>query len=474
MVTLDIEDTSIKIMVVRGRRVETAVSLPLEPGLVHDGVVTDTATVSRRIAELLSAQGIKEKRAVVSISGIHSIYRTVPIPKLPKNLLDEAARREAERVMPVPLNELYTSWQAISMSDIETILCIIGLPLNTVDAMLDTLRQAGLQPEAMDVRPLALARVADERDAIIINVQQSGFDIVVMVDGIPELLRSVPFPASAVSVPDKISQVKEEMERTVAYHNSSHKDNPITNYTAAFVSGEMGDMLAGTIEYRVKPLPQLLSYADSLNTNEYATNIGLALKPIRADINQTRVNINVTPEVYLPKPFPIIQIVSWAFILVAIAVLLLLGISTLQTVRQTQLLQANVNSAQTQVEVRQGTEAILKQLQKKVDDAKKTRDSFKPLLDSATEQRAEVNGDLSTATSLLPGIIDPESISYNQSTTKSGTTYILTITGTSPDETTIVNYVRDLTNSGQFSEVLISDMREVAFNRWNFTLTTKR
>jgi type IV pilus assembly protein PilM len=473
MVTLDIEDTSIKMMVVRGRRVDTAASLPLEPGLVHDGVVIDTATVSRRIAELLSAQGINEKKVAVSISGIHSIYRTVNIPKLPKNLLDEAVRREAERVMPVPLNELYTSWQAIPMSDIETTLCIVGLPRNTVDAMLDTLRQAGLQPESMDVRPLALVRVADERDAIIVNVQQTGFDIVVMIDGIPELLRSLPFPAGATSVPDKIAEAKEELERTVAFHNSTHKESPITNYTAAFVSGELGEMLAGTIEYRVKPLPQLLSYADSLNTSEYVTNIGLALKPMRADINQTRVNINVTPEAYLPKPFPIIQIVSWAFILVAIAVILMLAVSTLQTVRQTQLLQANVNNAQTQIQVRQGTEATLKQLQTKITEAEQTRDSFKPPLDSAKEQRAKVNSDLSKATSLLPGIVELNSISYSQSTTKGETSHSLTITGISPDDTSIVNYVRDLTNSGQFSEVLISDMSEMQLNEWKFTLTLK-
>jgi len=34
MVTLDFEDTFIKIMAVSGRRVEAAASLPLEPGLV--------------------------------------------------------------------------------------------------------------------------------------------------------------------------------------------------------------------------------------------------------------------------------------------------------------------------------------------------------------------------------------------------------------------------------------------------------
>jgi len=465
MITLDIEDSSIKMMVVRGRRVETAMSLPLEPGLVHDGVVIDTTSVSRRIAELLSAQGIKEKKAVVSVSGIHSIYRTVNIPKLPKNLLDEAALREAERAMPVPLNELYTSWQAISMSDIETTLCIVGLPRNTVDAILDTLRQAGLQPEAIEVRPLAIARVADERNAIIVNVQQNGFDIVVMVDSIPELLRSLPFPTSAESIADKISAAKEELERTVVFHNSSHKENPIANHTAAFISGELGEMLAGTIEYRVKTLPQLLSYSGSLNANEYATNIGLALKLMRADINQTQVNINALPQVYLPKPFPIIQIVSWAFILVAIAVILVLAVSTLQAFRQTQLLQAQVNSAQAEIQRRQGTEAAMAQLQTKITEAEETRDFFKPPLDSAEQNRAKVNGDLSKATSLLPGIVELTSITE--------TINSLIISGMSPDETTIVNYVRELRNSGRFSEVLISDMRERQFNEWQFTLTLK-
>ena len=92
MVTLDIEDTSIKLMVVKGKQVETAASLPLEPGLVHDGVIINPATVSQRITELMAAHGISEKKVVVSISGIHSIYRVVNVPKLPKNLLDEAAQ----------------------------------------------------------------------------------------------------------------------------------------------------------------------------------------------------------------------------------------------------------------------------------------------------------------------------------------------------------------------------------------------
>jgi type IV pilus assembly protein PilM len=464
MVTLDIEDTSIKMMVVRGKQVETAASLPLEPGLVHDGVIMDPATVGRRIGELLSAHGINEKKVVVSISGIHSIYRVVNIPKLPKNLMAEAAKREMERLMPVPLNELYTSWQAINVSDIDTVICLVGMPRSTVDAMLETLCQTGLQPEVMDVRPLALARVADERDALIINVQPFGFDIVVMIDGIPELLRSLPFPADAASPDEKIAEVKEELERTVGFYNSSHKGSEITNRMAVFISGELGEMLAGTLEYRGKPLPQLLMYTDSLNTSEYAANIGLALRQTRVDISPARVNLNVTPEMYLPKPFPIIQLVSWAFIVVAIVFLFLFGIQTLQKYRGTMALQTQVSSIQSQVQTEQGTESAVKQLQTQIDAAKKAGAVFKPPLDSAKAQRAKVNGDISTITSLLPGIIDVTSISYDTG---------ITITGTAPDDTTIVDYVRALRNSNQFSQVLISSMKETEFNLWQFSLTLK-
>lgn len=473
MVTLDIEDTYIKLMVVRGRQVETAASLPLEPGLVHDGVIVNPSIVGRHISELMAANGVTDKRVVVSISGIHSIYRTVNVPKLPKKLLDEAAMREAERVMPVPLNELYTSWQAINLSDIETVICLVGMPRNTVDAMLEALRQAGLQPEVMDVRPLALSRVADERNAVIINAEQIGFDIVVMMDGIPELIRSLPFPAGTSSPDDKVAEVKEELERTVAFYNSSHKGSQITSTMAAFVSGELGDMLAPTLEHRVKPLPQLLAYTDSISTSEYAANIGLALRQVRADARSAQVNLNVTPQAYIPKPFPLIQLISWAFILVAMALLLLFGISTLQNYRETSALQNQVNGIRSQVLARQGTETAIKQLQTKIETARKQGDTFTKPLTSYKAQRAEVNSDLSKVTSMLPGIIALSSINYSSQSGTASALPIWTVSGNSPDDSTIVDYVRDLRNSEQFSEVLITNMNEQEYNEWQFTLTLK-
>lgn len=464
MITLDIEDACIRMMVVKGRRVEKAASLPLEPGLVENGVVVDTAAVSQRINELMAAHGVAEKQVVASISGLHSIYRLVTTPRLPGRMLDEAARREISRVMPVPLEELYTTWQAIATSDIETVICLVGIPRNTVDAVLETLHQAELESRVMDIRSLALARIADEKDAIIVNVQALSFDIVVMVDGIPQLLRSLPFPARDISKPDKVAVIKEELDRTVTFYNSSHKANPITANIAAFVSGELKEMLAEALGYPVKPLPELLAYPEGFDASEYAINIGLALKQVKVGISQARVNINVVPEAYLPKPRPIIEVVSWAFVVAAIAVLIPLATLTSQELRQTSALQAQVNDAQLQFQIKQGTEAALEELQAEADEAKAARDAFQLPLSCSEAQREKVNLDLGKVTSLWPGTIDLKSIDYEES---------LEISGTAPDEATILNYARALRDTGRFSEVLVSDMEEVEYNEWDFTLTLK-
>ena len=463
MFTLDIEDTCIKMMVVKARRVEIAATLPLEPGQVEDGVVVDKAAVSQRIKELMAAHGVAERQVVVSISGIHSIYRVASLPRLPKGLLSEAARREMERVMPVPLSELYTSWQALPVSDIEIAVCLVGLPRNTIDAMLETLHEAGLESRVMDIRPLALARVTDEKDALVINVQPASFDIVVMVDGIPELLRSLPFPPGDISVPDKVAAVKEELDRTVTFYNSSHEGHPITANTAAFVSGDLSEMLAEALGYPVKPLPEWLSYPEGFVASEYAANIGLALKQGGIGRSQVRVDINVMPEAYLPKPRPIVEIVSWAFVVIAVAVLVPLAILTQREFRETSALQAQVDAAQLQVQVREGTKADVEELQAQVAQAKAATAVFEQPLDDFEAQRERVNRDLSKVTSLLPGTIDLNSIDYGDED--------LEISGTAPDEAAILSYCRSLRDTGRFSEVLVSDMHEVEYNEWNFTLT---
>ena len=94
-VTLFIEDTAIKLLEARGRQVKKWAKLPLEPGLVSDGVILDEDQVADKLKELLELQGVKARKVTAGLSGFNSVYRLVSLPELPLAILPEAVKREA-------------------------------------------------------------------------------------------------------------------------------------------------------------------------------------------------------------------------------------------------------------------------------------------------------------------------------------------------------------------------------------------
>jgi len=462
MVTLEITDTRINLLVLQGRHVRAAASWPLEPGLVREGIIADRAAVGQRLRELMDSCGVTETQAIVGISGLHAIYRVFNLPRLPRGMLDEAVKRQIGKVLPVPESEVYVSWQAIEISGTETLICLVGIPRNSVDAVTETLRLAGLEARIMDVSPLALARVVDESNAIIINAQPDSFDIVVMLDGIPRLLRSLTMPQPVVPVSGVEATLREELDRTVAFLDLSREGYPKTAGLPVFVAGEARQMVADALpDYPVKPLPQWFSLPEGLDAGDYAVNIGLALKQVKAGRVQSRVDMNVVPEIYRPKPFPIMVLVFWAIVLIAVASVILVAISTVGAVSQTTSLQTQLNSLERQVETATGTVAPLAKLKTKFDQSNAKLAILKQPMADFKAQRVSVNEKLARVTSLKPGNVELITINY-------GATF--TVSGTAPDKTLVLHYASAIRDSGKFSRVVVQQLTEVKFNEWSFTL----
>jgi len=402
MLTIDIEDTRIRILQFAEKHVEKAATISLEPAMVENGIVIDKEGVSRQIRDLLTNEHFGDREVITSINGIHAIYRVASLPHIEKNLANEAASHELERAMPIALDELYTSWQMIDISDTETLLCMVGVPRTTVDSILATLQLSGLQLRGMDITPLAIARTADEKNAIILNVQPLSFDIVIMIDGIPQLLRSVPFPSGEIAQSDKATIIKEELDRTISFYNSAHKDNPLTSSTAAFVSGDKFEMLEQTLSYTVKPLPRWLDAPADFQQSEYAIPIGLALRQIKDSKIPLRVNLDTTPKIYLPKPRPIADIVPWIVLGIAAVIIVPMILITQQAVARTSELQSRLAQTEVQVENTRIINAWTKQMQGQIDALKATDKFVQDTMSAIKAMRGKVNLDLAQITSLLP------------------------------------------------------------------------
>lgn len=474
VVTLYIDDTSIRLLVAKGKRVIKWANLQLEPGLVSDGAIINEEEVAAKIQGLLESQEVKVKKVIVGLSGLHCLTRSVTLPKLPKALLPEAINQEAERIMPVPLEQLYLSWQIIPAPGEEIQVFLAASPRNATDALIGTLHKAGLDPYIIDLKPLALARVANETTAIIVDVQSTEMDIVIMVDGVPQPVRSLALPSKAPTLPEQLSTIFEELERTIKFYNASYPEKPLDPSTPIFISGELTQesdafqSLANELEHPVLPLSPPLQCPEGLNPSQYMVNIGLALKEIslpKGEANLSVVNLNALPESYKPQPIQLTRILLVpGIIIVAIGLLLPLVTLVRSTSADTALLRSELATINQIIEQRQRQKQGIAELETKVEEAQASRDTFTTAIDLIDDNHLVINGDLEVTTSALPDTVDLSYISHISATNT------LTIRGSAPTEIEALAYARDLRGSGRFSQVVISNMK-ITDNGMEFTLT---
>jgi len=466
VVTLYIDDISIRLLVAKGKRVQKWARLPLEPGLVTDGVIIDEAQVVDKLKELFKLTNIAPSEVIAGLSGLNSLYRLITLPELPEAVRDEAIRHEARRVIPVSLEQVHLAYQTLSIAKGETHLFLVAFPRNAADTLTKTLRQAGVEPYLMDLAPLALCRNVNEPRAIIINVWSTNLDIVVMADRLPQVIRSLSIPSEATSLSGMLPAITEELERTIAFYNSSHLENPLDSTVPVFVSGDLAETpeswqsLAGESSYSVSVLPSPMEFPEGFDPNQFMVNMGLALKellPEKWEANFSLVNFNALPAVYLPKARPMAGIlIPIAIAAVGIGALFYAYPIVQNSMAQTADLRAQLQTTQGLVTQQQAQITTLKEQIADVSPAEPleaTAAVFETTFTNLGQERERADGDMRQIVNLLPETVDLTNVNHSGDN--------VNINGIAPDETDIFTYARSLRGSGRFSLVVISSITEI-------------
>ena len=478
-VTVFIEDAAIKLLVARGRRVQKWAKLPLAPGLVNEGVILDEDQVADKVKQLFELQGVRARKVIAGLSGFNSIYRVVSLPELPEAILPEAVKHEATRVIPVSLDQVYLSYQPIPGLAGETRFFLVAFPRSTADGLVRTLRKAGLEPEIMDLAPLALCRTIDEPKAIIIDVRSASLDIAIMVDRVPQLIRSLSLPSEAQSLEERLPTIVEELNRTITFYNSGHLDSILDSSVPIFVSGDLGaaadtwPSLVGTSGYSVSVLPPPIQDLEGFDSTQFMVNIGLALKQLSLEkeaANFSLVNFNALPEVYRRKRTPLSTYLIPVGVLIGIGLVVYMGIFVQNTTAQTGALRAELPPLQSRIDqerktIVEVTEKI-KPIEPQSEALQATANIFKDTFTALREGREIIDADLSEITGLVPEEI---ALIFGGDLITIGTGPLgeakithtgeqVTLRGTALDEADIFRYARALRDSGRFSSVVISSI----------------
>ncbi len=454
--TLFIRDNSINLLVMKGRQIDKWASTSLEPGLVSQGLIVDEDGVAELVRQLFRQEKVSTDRVITALSGHDSLYRIITLPDVPDAVLPEAVRREAKRTIPTPLDEVYVSYQSVPSMKGERRVFLATYPRNSVDAMIRTLRKAGIKPYVMDLAPLALCRIPDLPRSIIINARLDHLEVMVIADRLPQVIRRLSLPGETESLEEKLPLIAEEFTRTFTFYNSSHMENPLDSTVPVFVCGDLAEApdtwesLVAEQGNSVAALPPpIAEVPEGFDPDQFMVNIGLALKELLTDKEGAEfsvINFNALPETYLPKHFSVARVVIPVGIVIGIAAVVFGAVLVLHTRAQIDDLRPRVETEEGHVVQYQRDIASLRGEIGPMDDTARALDSR---ISAMEMRRAEIAIDLREIHRLAHAITPLSLTEVVHRVDR------VIVEGRATDCTYIYDYARELRNSGRFSAIRI-------------------
>ena len=467
-VTLSISATSIRLLSVRRGRVKWWGNAPLAPGLVRDGLILEPKAVGAVIDALFKSTKASKKRVITCLTGLSFTHRILDMPRMKPDLLEEAIQRVAKKEIPLPLEDLYLSWQAIDSKHDELALFVAGVPRNIVDAAVQTLAEIGVKPYIMDLKPLALARAANRENALIVALESDCFDVVVVANGIPVIMHTITPRDEGANIEDNIRRITDELSKAVTFYNSSHQENPLSPTTPLLLTGELSaavttsKLIQAEMKYPVELLTPSLEFPHDFPVTLYTTNMGLALKEVpskavsKEDITRFRdINLNILPGKYKAEPrFPVPtrRILLPLSLIIAIGLLVPLYQANSKADAETMRLQTELSRVNQE----------LYQAHLSGDEAKQTEDTINEIAADVEALKQEHQDILSKG----GNFVDNLKFVINALPSEAYFTSIeidtdqITVEGESDSSFTVISYATALESLARFSEVRIAEINE--------------
>lgn len=449
--SLYISDTSIEITVVHGDEIEKWVSAELEPNLVVNGIVMDPDSVAARLKDLFNDHAIKKDNLIVGLSGIHGITRFIDLPNVPLNVLDEAIYHEAERELPVTMDTVYLSWQVIKETYQDMTIFIVAYARNTIDPLMDALQKAEMKAVFLELAPLALTRNVDSPTSIVFDVRSNEMDIVVLIDNLPILSRSIPIPIDN-SVDENESIILDELDRTIAFYESRDSTANLRIYGFGDLDPKTYESLSSSLNHHIDSSPLPLYYPPEFSPNTHGVNLGLAMGEIKPlDVTYSRrVRVNLLPEILKEKKLRP-EVLAATGVLLAVGILVICFFQLQSASAKTESSREELALAEKTLVELQAKQLVEQQdvnaLTKQAEALASQLEKYKGSVATLEVNQNIINDDVKLVLATLPSGVSLSSIQESGG---------LSIQGKAYTKEQILVYTYNLEQTNKFSEIILS------------------
>ena len=292
--SINFEGNEIRALVTRGNKVIAwqTQKLPLEE--TGQGLISDTSAAAEAVLAMIKDTQGSKRNLVTCISGQRAVHRVMRVPEIPERMLEETIERKVRQEFAIPVDETDLFWRIITRVDNQILLYVLAVPRVIIDQHVEILAKAKIKPRVMEIKALALQRLVNQSTALIVNLEESSMEVIIVINHIPLLVRTIPLDSGNLTGEAKVDLLSQELARTVKYYNESNKKNRLPDDTPIFLSGAL--FSAKSVEARLNeesnlierfrtrtPYPlkapkPTLDLPEKFPLLRYAVNLGLAIK----------------------------------------------------------------------------------------------------------------------------------------------------------------------------------------------------
>jgi type IV pilus assembly protein PilM len=208
---LDIGSGMIKLVVVDHSKAQPEIvqvaTSPLVPDAIVEGEIMDPVLVAETIQSLVQSVGLKNKKVVAAVGGHDVIIKRIQMDRMSADDAREVIRWEAEQHVPFDMENVQLDFQILDPEGegAQMSVLLVAAKRELIDNRLNLLADAGLQPTVVDVEAFALHNAFEQSypgglDGLValVNVGHETTNLNLLQDGVPVLVRDVPFGSRKV------------------------------------------------------------------------------------------------------------------------------------------------------------------------------------------------------------------------------------------------------------------------------------
>ncbi len=179
--------------------------IPLPPGVVSAGDVSDAGAVGEAISALWKRHRLPRKNVIIGIANQRVIVRQVDVAHLEESELVDALPYQVQDAIPIPVEDAVLDYVPLEEfttpeGDLMLSILVIAAQREMVDGLVEMVAGAGLDVASIDLQAFGLVRAAFGTDLLLggtgpqalLDIGGSMSQIVVVREGITRFVRILP------------------------------------------------------------------------------------------------------------------------------------------------------------------------------------------------------------------------------------------------------------------------------------------